>query len=51
MRDKYLRKDLMVMDGQEWKDARQAISPAFSSGKIKMVMVNCFEEINSTDAR
>jgi cytochrome P450 len=32
-----VRKFLFVMPGSEWKEARNAVTPAFSSGKIKKV--------------
>ncbi|CAG0923875.1 unnamed protein product, partial [Notodromas monacha] len=32
---KYIRKFLFVISGQDWKDVRSSVTPAFSSGKIK----------------
>ncbi|CAG0890359.1 unnamed protein product [Darwinula stevensoni] len=37
MKDKVLSKMLTMLKGQEWKDVRSAVSPVFSSGKIKKV--------------
>ncbi|XP_046449638.1 cytochrome P450 3A14-like [Daphnia pulex] len=35
MRTKIIRKWLSVMKGQEWKDIRSSVTPAFTTGKIK----------------
>ena len=33
----YWRKMLSILAGEEWKEVRRHLSPAFSSGKIKKV--------------
>ncbi|XP_046636806.1 cytochrome P450 3A2-like [Daphnia pulicaria] len=35
IKTKVMRKWLIMMKGQEWKDVRSSITPAFTSGKIK----------------
>nr|CAH0108323.1 unnamed protein product [Daphnia galeata] len=35
MKSKVMRKWLSLMKGQEWKDIRSSVTPAFTSGKIK----------------
>jgi cytochrome P450 len=32
-----MRKWMTLMTGQEWKDIRSSVTPAFTSGKIKQV--------------
>jgi len=47
---KILRRLLSIMTGQEWKDVRAAISPTFTSGKIKRYsaqMKECAERLCS----
>ena len=41
---------MSIMRGQEWKDVRSSVTPAFTTGKIKRVMpiiylklVKCFK--------
>ncbi|CAG0890363.1 unnamed protein product [Darwinula stevensoni] len=46
--DKVLSKMMTTMKGQEWKDVRSAVSPVFSSGKIKkmsLLMESCGETL------
>ncbi|CAG0890358.1 unnamed protein product [Darwinula stevensoni] len=48
MKDKVLSKMLTMLKGQEWKDVRSAVSPVFSSGKIKkmsLLMESCGETL------
>jgi cytochrome P450 family 3 subfamily A len=33
-----MRKWMMLMKGQEWKDIRSSVTPAFTTGKIKRVL-------------
>jgi cytochrome P450 family 3 subfamily A len=33
-----MRKWLSLMRGQEWKDIRSSVTPAFTTGKIKRVI-------------
>lgn len=40
MKTKYLRKWVTSLHGQEWKDVRTSLTPAFSTGKIKRVINN-----------
>jgi hypothetical protein len=37
MKKKYVRKMLDVLNDQQWKEVRAAVSPAFTTGKIKKV--------------
>jgi hypothetical protein len=39
-RTKIVRKWLSVIQGQEWKDIRSSVTPAFTTGKIKRVNQN-----------
>ncbi|XP_046449629.1 cytochrome P450 3A14-like [Daphnia pulex] len=39
MKTKVIRKWLTVMKGQEWKDIRSSVTPAFTTGKIKRMSV------------
>lgn len=34
-KNKVIRKWLTLLNGQEWKDVRSSVSPAFTTGKIK----------------
>ena len=34
---KVIRKMVSLIQNQEWKDVRSSITPAFTTGKIKMV--------------
>ncbi|CAG0924400.1 unnamed protein product [Notodromas monacha] len=46
--NKYIRKFLFVINGEGWKEARSAVTPAFSSGKIKKmssIMVECCDRM------
>jgi len=38
IKTKVMRKWLIMMKGQEWKDVRSSVTPAFTSGKIKRVI-------------
>ncbi|CAG0924688.1 unnamed protein product, partial [Notodromas monacha] len=42
---KYIRKFLFVISGQDWKDVRSSVTPAFSSGKIKKVL-ECLKRVD-----
>jgi len=45
---KYFRKMLTVTQNQEWKDIRSAVTPTFTSGKIKRMsslITKCTEEL------
>ena len=37
-KDKYSRKFVSIIRNQEWKDVRSAVTPAFTTGKIKSVL-------------
>jgi cytochrome P450 family 3 subfamily A len=39
MKTKIIRKWLSLMKGQEWKDIRSSVTPAFTTGKIKRVIL------------
>ena len=41
MREKINRMMLTALRGQQWKDVRSVVSPAFTTGKIKRV--SCFQ--------
>jgi hypothetical protein len=40
VKTKVIRKWLSMMKGQEWKDIRSSVTPAFTTGKIKRVILN-----------
>ena len=44
LKSKVIRKMLTMMRGQEWKDVRSSITPAFTTGKIKRVRIFTFEK-------
>nr|CAH0100563.1 unnamed protein product [Daphnia galeata] len=48
---KVVRKWLTVMRGQEWKDIRSSVTPAFTTGKIKrmsLLIKDCVDKLNNT---
>ena len=42
LKDKYSRKFVSLIRNQEWKDVRSAVTPAFTTGKIKTVYYGLF---------
>lgn len=38
LKTKVMRKWLALLNGQEWKDIRSSVTPAFTSGKINRVI-------------